>query len=76
MCDCKLPGISAENSILRRDNCSPPGLTSLSIFLPGLETALQSLLWSEVDAAAFPSLPPLPHHLRDGGDAAPPSAAL
>lgn len=37
---------------------------------------VKSLLWSEMDASALPCLPPLPHGLRDDGDAPPPSAAV
>lgn len=57
-------------------NHAPPRLTLLSVLLPGLETVVKRLLWSEVEAAALPAPPPLPRALRDEGHAPPPSGLL
>lgn len=47
----------------------------LFFFLPGLATAVKSLLWSKMAAPPLPRLPPLPHNLCDDDDSPPAFAA-
>lgn len=45
------------------------------VFLPGLATAVKSLLWSKMAAPPLPRLPPLSHNLCDDDDSPPAFAA-